>query len=193
MCLIWRRQYVWLDEGRSFDSRPAPLILAREQTGVQRPLSGRRQQPMIVMKYGMPKLSMLLLSMCLIPLLLTLWKMWPSLLFVLKEPRSKLTSVFSLGKKRGGAPYQTFHHVFRTVMLLLYFACMNYISYSWVAVLLVGATWVAQQSSIELELNFLNKIIAWEAFIWTCAWQFLYQLRVVARLYLNKNTREKWT
>ena len=55
------------------------------------------------------------------------------------------------------------------------------------------ATWVAQQSSIELELNFLNKIIAWEAFIWTCAWQFLYQLRVVAQLYLNKNTREKWT
>ena len=45
---------------------------------------------------------------------------------------------FSLGKKRGGGatPYQTFHFLYS--WLMYYFACMNYISYSWVAVLLVG-------------------------------------------------------
>ena len=87
-----------------------------------------------------------------IPLLLNQWMQRPTYLFVLMRPRrmnprSKLASSLFFGKRRGKRHTKLSITCFPYSYVTMYLAYLNYISYSWVAVLIVGVVAADFQNS----------------------------------------------
>ena len=67
------------------------------------------------------------------------------------NPGSKLASSLLFGKRRGERHTKLSSTCVLYSNVIIYLACMNYISYSWVAVLLVGA--------VVVHISFLDVVL----------------------------------